>query len=158
MSQDNASGRNDTRYTASGIIGRLRTMMFGSTLLFCFLMGVVGMFPSLTEASLHITVHNETGYDLSEVKYVQEMGNVKSLAGRTQQLANGGSHTFDLNHEGAYRIYASFIMSGKKVYAKGNANNLQDGGRYTLTLQKVVFSQHGASLNFIGQSEFDAIK
>lgn len=112
-----------------------------------------------TEAALiSVSVHNETGYDLSEVKYVKEMGNAKSLVGKTQRLPNGGFHTFGLKKEGAYRVYASFIMSGKKVYAKGNANNLQAGGSYTLTLMTVLVSQSGSNLNFIDQREFDAIK
>jgi hypothetical protein len=111
-----------------------------------------------TEAALSVSVHNETGYDLTEVKYVKEMGNAKSLVGKTRRLPNGGFHIFSLKKEGVYRVYASFIMSGKKIYAKGNANNLQAGGRYTLTLMKVVVSQSGSSLNFIDQREFDAIK
>ena len=127
-------------------------------LLIFFLVGLGMVFSAPAHADSSVTVKNETGYDLEEVKYVQELGAAKSVAGRTQQLANGASHTFRLKEEGAYRVYASFIMSGKKIYAKGNANNLRDGGRYILTLKKVVISQSGSSLSFINQTEFDAIK
>lgn len=128
--------------------------LLGFSLLFI----VLGVESPPAEAALSVTVKNETGYDLSEVKYVQETGNAKVLSGQTRQLANNRSHTFNLKRSGAYRVYASFIMGGRKVYAKGNANNLQDGGRYTLTLMKVVVSQGGTGLNFIDQGEFDAIK
>lgn len=110
------------------------------------------------EADFSVVVKNETGYDLSEIKYVKEMGEVKSLIGQARQITNGGSCKFVLKNEGYYRVYASLVMGAKKVYAKGNANNLQDGGRYTLTLTKVVISKEGTNLNFIDQSEFDAIK
>jgi len=110
------------------------------------------------EADSSVVVKNETGYDLSEIKYVKEMGEVKSLIGQARQITNGGSYKFVLKNEGFYRVYASLVMGAKKVYAKGNANNLQDGGRYTLTLTKVVISKEGTNLNFIDQSEFDAIK
>jgi hypothetical protein len=110
------------------------------------------------EADSSVVVKNETGYDLSEIKYVKEIGKVKSLVGQARQITNGGSYKFVLKNEGFYRVYASLVMGGKKVYAKGNANNLQDGGRYTLTLTKVVISKEGSNLNFIDQSEFDAIK
>jgi hypothetical protein len=110
------------------------------------------------EADSSVMVKNETGYELSEIKYVKEIDKVKSLVGQARQITNGGSYTFVLKNEGFYRVYASLIMGGKKVYAKGNANNLQDGGRYTLTLTQVVISQDGSNLNFIDQSEFDAIK
>jgi hypothetical protein len=132
--------------------------ILGTILLIFSLVGLGVIFSSPAEADSSVTVKNETGYDLEEVKYVQELGTAKSVAGRTHQLANGGSHTFRLKEGGAYRVYASFIMSGKRVYAKGNANNLRDGGRYILTLKKVVISQSGSSLSFINQSEFDAIK
>jgi len=136
----------------------VRKTMFGTTLIFFFLVGLGVIFPVPTEADSSVTVKNETGYDLEEVKYVQEMGIAKSLVGEARLLANGGSHTFRLKEGGAYRVYASFNMGGKKVYAKGNANNLRDGGQYRLTLKKVVISQGGTSLNFINQNEFDAIK
>lgn len=74
-------------------------------------LGVV--FPHQAEAALKVTVINKTGYDLIEVKYVQEKGVIKSLVRLTQQLVNGGSHTFDLDKAGVYRVYASFIMGGK---------------------------------------------
>jgi hypothetical protein len=132
--------------------------IFGTILLFFFLLGMEGIFSSRAEADSSVTVKNETGYDLEEVKYVQELGAAKSLVGQARLLANGASHTFRLKEGGAYRVYASFHMGGKKVYAKGNANNLRDGGQYRLTLKKVVVSQSGSSLNFINQSEFDAIR
>ena len=135
----------------------VRKTIFGIVFL-CFLTGLGVIFPSLTEAALSVMVKNETGYDLEEVKYVKEMGAAKSLVGQTQNLSNGGTHTFVLKESGAYRVYASFIMSGRKVYAKGNANKLSDGGQYTLTLQKVIFHEGGSGLNFIDKSEFDAIK
>lgn len=124
----------------------------------CFLTGVGVIFPSLTQADLSVRVKNETGYDLEEVKYVQEMGATKSLVGQTQNLANGNSYSFNFKEGGAYRIYASFTMGGKKVYAKGKNNSMTDGGRYELTLTKVIFSEKGSNLNFIDKSEFDAIK
>ena len=127
-------------------------------LLIFFLLGLRVNFSSPAEADSSVTVKNETGYDLEEVKYVQEVGAAKSLVGQARQLANGASHTFRLKKGRGYRVYASFHMGGKKVYAKGNANNLRDGGQYRLTLKKVVVSHSGSSLNFINQSEFDAIK
>jgi hypothetical protein len=133
----------------------LRFKLRGSLLVLVVIFGLQAI---SAEAALSVTVKNETGYDLSEVKYVQEIGNAKVLAGKVRQLANGNSYTFSLIKSGAYRVYAFFIMGGKKTYAKGNANNLRDGGRYTLTLKKVIVSQSGSSLNFIDQSEFDAIK
>lgn len=123
----------------------------------CFLTGAGVIFPSLAEAELSVRVKNETGYDLEEVKYVQEMGAAKSLVGQTQNLANGRSYSFNFKEGGAYRIYASFTTDGKKVYAKGNNNSMTDGGRYELTLTKVIFRE-GAGLKFIDKSEFDAIK
>lgn len=124
----------------------------------CFLTGVGTLFPSLTEAELSVLVKNETGYDLDEVKYVQEMGAAKSLMGQTQNLANGSFHSFNFKEGGAYRVYASFTMTGKKVYAKGNNNSMTDGGRYELILTKVIFREGGSGLKFIDKSEFDAIK
>lgn len=59
--------------------------IFGIVFL-CFLMGVGVIFPSLTQADLSVMVKNETGYDLEEVKYVQEMGATKSLVGQTYYL------------------------------------------------------------------------
>ena len=124
----------------------------------CLLMGAVLFFPSQAEADLSVLVKNETGYDLEEVKYVQEMGATKSLMGQTRNLANGNSYSFNFKEGGAYRIYASFTMAGKKVYAKGNNNSMSNGGRYELTLMKVIFSEKGSNLNFIDKGEFDAIK
>ncbi len=143
---------------SSNVTNIARKTTFGSALLIFFLMGLAVISPSLAEASLSVTVCNETGYDLEEVKYVQETGVSRSLTGYAQQLANGGAHTFRLKKGGNYCVYASFIMGEKKVYARGNPNNLRDGGQYRLTLKKVVFSQSGDSLNFIDRSEFDAIK
>jgi hypothetical protein len=140
------------------MINRFLKKRFGSITIVSLALWLGAVLPPLAEAALKVTVINQTGYDLIEVKYVQEKGVNKSLVGMTRQLANGSSHTFDLGKAGAYRVYASFIMGGKKIYAKGNANNLQDGGRYSLTLKKVVFNDSGAGLNFIDQSEFDAIK
>lgn len=87
------------------------------------------------------TIKNETGYGLEEVKYVLEAGDTKTLVEQAQDVPNGGSCTFRLEQEGAYRIYASLTIDGKRVYAKGNSYNLRDGGSYRLTLQKVVSSQ-----------------
>jgi hypothetical protein len=131
---------------------------FSTTLIFNFLVGfgVVPSFPA--EPDLSVIVKNETGYDLEEVKYVLEMGQIKTLMERARDVSNGGSCTFRLKEGGAYRVYASFIMDGKEVYAKGNANSLRDGGRYRLTLKKVIFSEGGAGMNFINKSEFDAIR
>ena len=123
----------------------------------CFLMAAGVIFPSLTEADLSVMVKNETGYDLEEVKYVQEMGTTKTLVGQTQNLANGKSYSFSFRQGGAYRIYASFTMGGKKIYAKGNNNSMTNGARYELTLTKVIFSD-GAGLKFIDKGEFYAIK
>ncbi|MEK6682914.1 MAG: hypothetical protein AABY79_13235 [Nitrospirota bacterium] len=140
------------------MINRVFEKRFGSIPIVLLALWLGAVLPPPAEAALKVKVINQTGYDLIEVKYVQERGVNKSLVGLTRQLANGGSHTFDLEKAGAYRVYASFIMAGKKIYAKGNANNLQDGGRYSLTLKKVVFNESGADLNFIDQREFDAIK
>ena len=140
------------------MINRVLKKCFGSVPIALLALWLAVVFPPAAEAALKVTVINQTGYDLIEVKYVQEKGANKSLVGMTRQLVNGGSHTFDLSKAGAYRVYASFIMGGKKIYAKGNANKLQDGGRYSLTLKKVVFNKDGTGLNFIDQSEFDAIK
>jgi hypothetical protein len=140
------------------MINRVLKKRFAISTIVFLALWMVAVFPLSAEAALKVKVINRTGYDLIEVKYVQEMGVNKSLVGLTRQLANGGSHTFNLDKAGAYRVYASFIMGGRKIYAKGNANKLQDGGRYSLTLKKVVFNESGAGLNFIDQSEFDAIK
>lgn len=131
--------------------------IWGVTLLFLVSIGLELLYPALARAALSVTVKNETGYDLAEVKYVQEVGNAKILAARTGQLSNGASYTFSLKDSGTYRIYASLIMDRKKAYAKGNANNLEDGGRYTLTLMKVMLGQGGKGMNFINKSEFEAI-
>lgn len=138
--------------------GVARKAIFGTTLIFHFFvgLGMVSMFSA--EASLSITIKNETGYSLEEVKYVLETDDSKTQVEQAQDVPNGGSCTFRLEEEGAYRIYASLTMDGKRVYAKGNAHNLRDGGSYRLTLQKVLFSQPGAGVNFIDKSEFDSIK
>ena len=122
----------------------------------CFILLV--SYPSFAVASLNVTVINQTGYDLSDVKYVYEVGAHKTLSGQTQQLTNGGFYNFALSKGGIYRVYASFMMDGRKVYAKGTANNLEDGEQYTLTLMKVMLSRGGSGLNFINRSEFDSIK
>ena len=126
-------------------------------LLWVLIFVILELQTTAAEAALSVTISNQTGYDLSEVKYVQEIGNVKVLAEMARQLSNGGSHTFSLKKNGVYRVYAALIMGGKKSYAKGNVNNLRDGGRYTLTLMKVI-SHDSSGMNFIDQSEFDAIK
>jgi hypothetical protein len=125
---------------------------------FLLLMSFSGFPVQQAMADSSVTVKNETGYDLSEIKYVQEIGKTNSLVGRAQQIRNGNSCTFSLKKEGFYRVYAALIMGGKKTYAKGNANKLQDGGRYILTLTEVIVNKEGTNLNFIDQSEFDAIK
>jgi hypothetical protein len=137
--------------------GIVRKPVFRTSLLFFFMgLGLVSTFPK--EASVSVVVKNETGYNLEEVKYVLETGDTKTLVEQAQDVADGGSCTFRLVEEGAYRIYASLTIGGKKVYAKGNAHNLRNGASYRLTLQRVVFSQQGAGLNFIDKSEFDSIK
>ncbi len=135
----------------------VKKSILGITLM-CFLMGLGEILPSMAEAALSVLLKNETGYDLEEVKYVQEVGGTKSLVGQAQNLSNGGTHTFTFKESGVYRVYASFTRSGGKVYAKGNGNNLRDGGQYSLTLKKVVFAEGGTGLNFINRSEFEAIR
>ncbi len=123
-------------------------------------MGIVVPSPSVAEVS--VIIHNDTGYHLGEVKYVQEIGDATSLAGRTQQLNYGGQCSFKLQGEGTYRVYASLVMGGiggsRKMYAKGKANNLRDGRRYRITLRKIMAIQGGSGLRFIDQKEFDAAK
>jgi hypothetical protein len=136
----------------------VKKTMFVRLFLFIFLVGVGTALPSLSKADVRVVVNNETGYDLGEVKYVQEVGEAKSVVGRTEQLGNGGNDTFNLQEGGDYRVYASLIMNGKTVYAKGNANNLRNGGQYRLTLKKVMVNQGGSGIRFINRSEFDAIK
>jgi hypothetical protein len=137
--------------------GIVRRPVVSTTLLFFLIgLGLVSTFSK--EASVSVVVKNETGYNLEEVKYVLETGDTKTLVKQTRDVADGGSCTFRLEEEGAYRIYASLSIGGKKVYAKGNAHDLRNGGSYRLTLQRVVFSQQGAGMNFIDKSEFDSIK
>jgi hypothetical protein len=123
-------------------------------------MGIV--LPSPLVAEVSVIIHNDTGYHLGEVKYVQEIGDATSLVGLTQQLNYGGQCTFKLQGEGTYRVYASLVMGGiggsRKVYAKGKASSLRDGRRYRITLRKIMAIQRGSGLRFIDQKEFDAIK
>jgi hypothetical protein len=135
-----------------------KNAVLGTTLLIGFLVG-----PRLASSlpaggSLSISVKNETGYDLEEVKCVLERGNTKALVERAGNVTDGSSCTFHLNEEGAYRVYASLTTGGEKVYAKGNAYNLDAGGNYILTLKKVIINKGGAGMEVIDKNEFDAIK
>ena len=72
------------------------------------------------EAASDVTVKNETGYYLHEVKYVKLVSKVKKLVGRTQ-LANGKSHSFRLTSSGNYIVYISFMRGNQKLYGKGKS-------------------------------------
>jgi hypothetical protein len=132
--------------------------IFGTTLIFHFFVGLGVVFMFSAGASLSITSKNETGYSPEEVKYGLEAGDTKILVEQAQDVPNSGSCTFRLEQEGAYRIYASLTIDGKRVYAKGNSYNLHDGGSYRLTLQKVVSGQPGAGVSLVNKSEFGTIK
>jgi hypothetical protein len=100
----------------TNIVGKA---IIGATLLFNFFVGLGVRSPFPTVAALSVTVKNETGYDLEEVKYVLEKGDTKTLMERVQGVSDGGSCTFHLKEGGAYRVYASFVMDGKKSLRKG---------------------------------------
>jgi hypothetical protein len=110
--------------------GLARKAILSTTLLFLVLAVLKPASSFSTGTSLSITIKNETGYILEEVEYVRETGDLKTLVEQAQNLPNGGSCNFRLEGEGAYRIYASLTMGGKKVYAKGNAYNLHGGRSY----------------------------
>lgn len=135
-----------------------KSKIFGELFFALLIVGVGIVLPSLSEAEVSIVLHNDTGYNLSDVKYVKEIGEAKSSVGGIQQLSDGGHCAFNLKEEGTYRFYASLNMGGKKVYAKGKASNLRNGCRYKITLRKVIAIQGGSGLRFIDQGEYDAIK
>jgi hypothetical protein len=108
-------------------------------------------------AASTVTVINQTGYDLKPVKFVQEIGESKKVVGQSP-LSNGGSHTFQVTTAGKYRVYALLTKNGEIKYARGNPHDLKDRGRYSLTLQKVVFSEKGSSISFISKSDFDNLQ
>jgi hypothetical protein len=118
--------------------------------------GVAASLPA--PAAFSVTIKNETGYTLEEVKYVLEKGETAALIDRAQHIAHGSSCTFNLKEGGVYRVYAAFTVDGKQMFAKGTAHNLKSGGKYSLTLQKLIISDAGAGMNFVGKNEFDAIK
>jgi len=115
------------------------------------------MKPQFAEAGCVVVVKNETGYDLEPLKYVREIGDAKQVVGQAR-LANGRSHTFNLDTGGSYRAYAVLQSGGIMNYAKGNLYNISDGTRDELTLKKVVFSEKGSSITFIKKEEFEALK
>ena len=124
------------------------TLLLGGTL--CF-----DIVPA--QAGCTVNVINQTGYDMEPLKFVQEAGDKKRVVGQVP-ISHGKSHTFNLHKGGEYRAYGLLTKGGEKKYAKGNLYTLQDGGSYNLTLQKVVFSEKGNSINFISKDEFDSLK
>jgi hypothetical protein len=148
-------------FSAEKELNKMRNILTKSVVgvaILCLSIAPGEFFLSAVEASSNIMIINETGYDLEEVKYVKEVGETKILVSQIQNLSNGGRHNFFLQEGGVYRVYASFSRGSGKVYAKGNGNDLKDGGQYTLTLKKVVFNEKGTGLNFINRSEFEDIK
>jgi len=119
-------------------------------------LGVHSLFAAA--AAFNVVIKNETGYTLQELKYVLEKGETNTLIEQAKDVSNGSSCTFSLKEGGIYRVYTSILSDGKTVYAKGSAHNLRPGGSYRLTLQKIVVSQSGAGMNYIGKGEFEAIK
>lgn len=109
------------------------------------------------QAACTVKVINQTGYDMEPLKFVQELGEKKKVVGQTP-IPNGKSQTFKLGKGGKYRAYGLLTKDGEKKFAKGNLYTLQDGGSYSLTLQKVVFSEKGSSISFISKDEFDNLK
>jgi hypothetical protein len=110
------------------------------------------------EAASKVTLVNQTGYFLDQVKYVQEKGDARKLVGTASRLSQNGSHTFKVNNAGSYRCFISFQKDGRTVYAKGNVYQLDNNSNYKLYLQKVVFKEGGSAISFINQGEFDAVK
>ena len=109
------------------------------------------------QAACMVKVINQTGYDMEPVKFVHESGDNKTVVGQAP-ISHGKSQTFKLGQGGQYRAYGLLTKNGEKKYAKGNLYTLQDGGSYSLTLQKVVFSEKGSSISFISKNEFDNLK
>lgn len=135
----------------------LRKLLLSSVVALAIFGAGLGL-PSAAEAAGKIQVINETGYYLESVKYVNEIGEQKIKVAETK-MAKGQSHTFHLKKlPGDYVVYISFTRNGKTVYAKGNSYYLKNGVNAQLTLQEVVFSEKGSSIQDISQVEFDAIK
>jgi len=108
-------------------------------------------------AACTVEVINQTGYDMTPLKLVQESGEKKKVVGQAP-VSNGKSLTFTLHKGGDYRAYGLLTKDGVKNYAKGNLYTLQDGASYSLTLQRVEFSEQGSSISFISKDEFDNLK
>ena len=125
------------------MINRVFEKRFGSIPIVLLALWLGAVLPPPAEAALKVKVINQTGYDLIEVKYVQERGVNKSLVGLTRQLANGGSHTFDLEKAGAYRVYASFIMAGKRYMQRAMPTICRTAGD-TALLSRRWFSTKAA--------------
>lgn len=137
-----------------------KVMRFSTTLLVvlmltAFLAINVTIVPA--QAACTVIVINQSGYDMDPLKLVREIGENKQVVGQTP-LSNGGSHTFKLTTAGKYRVYGLLTKNGEKKYAKGNLYDLEDRGKYSLTIQKVVFSEKGSSISFISKSDFDKLK
>lgn len=109
------------------------------------------------QAACTVKVINQTGYDMEPLKLVQEIGQSKKVIGQTP-MSNGKSHTFKLGNSGKYRAYGLLTKDGEKKYVKGNLYTFENGSMYSLTLQKVVFSEKGSSVSFISKDEFDNLK
>jgi hypothetical protein len=139
----------------------MKKVMRFSTTLMVFLMltafGAVNVTIVAAQAASTVIVINQTGYDLKPLKFVHEIGESKKVVGQTP-LSNGGSHTFKLNAAGKYRVYGLLTKNGEMKYAKGNLYDIEDRGKYSLTLKKVVFSEEGNSISFISKSDFDNLK
>ena len=139
----------------------MKKVMRSSTTLRVFLILTIFAAVNLTivaaQAACTVIVINQTGYDLKPLKFVHESGGSKNVVGQTP-LSNGGSHTFNVTTAGKYRVYGLLTKNGEIKYAKGNLYDIEDGGTYSLTLKKVVFSEKGSSISFISKSDFDNLK
>jgi len=109
---------------------------------------------AVAQAACSVKVVNQTGFDMAPLKLVQEKGESKKVVGQAH-LYSGKSYTFKMSKGGKYRAYGLLTKDGEKKYAKGNLYSFQDGSVYSLTLQKVVFSEKGNSISFISKEEFD---
>ena len=126
------------------------------TLILTLILGHWGNIHEALAAS-KVTVINKTGYNLDQVKFVQEKGKVKKLVGQTK-LANGRSHIFQVRTPGMYRCYIAFKEKERSLYAKGNAYKMEDKKSYNLTLNKMVFKKGSKDIKSLKKAEFDAIK
>ena len=134
---------------------RFTIFLTTSVTLLLFVTVFINIVPA--QAGCTVKVINQTGYDMEPLKFVQEWGEKKKVVGQAP-VSNGKSHNFKLNKGGEHRAYGLLTKDGEKKYAKGNLYNLQDGASYSLTLQKVVFSEKGSSISFISKDEFDNLK